>query len=332
MVIDQANIDHVIDQANIDHVIDQAIVDEFQDFSRNELIVLLVKQGQVIVALEQRVSELESQQGGQPPADASSSDKPSSPASATPPSWVRANTRRKQEKQERKKRAQSFARGLETPTQECFHAASCCPDCGRTLHGGSEHRRRQIIDLPETPVQVTDHVIVGRWCGVCKKRVLPQVDLSGQALGQHRIGVRLMSLVCSLKTALRLPVRQITQLLHSLWGVKISAGEVCELLHDAAAQGKPVYEAIQKQVRGSPFVHADETGWREDGQNGYLWSFSTPTVRYFVYNQSRSGSVPLEVLGSEFGGIVVCDFYGGYNHVGVGVNPYDRTQERVKFC
>jgi len=59
-------------------------------------------------------------------------------------------------------------------------------------------------------------------------------------------------------------------------------------------------------------VNADETGWREDGTNGYLWSFSTPGIRYFVYRQSRSGQVAKEVLGEDFEGVVVSDFYSGY--------------------
>jgi len=40
-------------------------------------------------------------------------------------------------------------------------------------------------------------------------------------------------------------------------------------------------------------------------------------VRYFLYRKSRSGQVPKEVLGEEFGGVVACDFYAGYNKLGV---------------
>ena len=40
--------------------------------------------------------------------------------------------------------------------------------------------------------------------------------------------------------------------------------------------------AILDRIRASPVVHADETGWREDGANGYVWTFSTPTERYFL--------------------------------------------------
>ena len=44
---------------------------------------------------------------------------------------------------------------------------------------------------------------------------------------------------------------------------------------------------------------------------------STPTVRYFLYRKSRAGQVPKEVLGEQFGGVVSCDFYAGYNKLGV---------------
>ncbi len=42
-------------------------------------------------------------------------------------------------------------------------------------------------------------------------------------------------------------------------------------------------------------VHADETGWCQDGANGYVWTFSTPTERYFL-RRSRGKGVVDEVL------------------------------------
>ena len=45
--------------------------------------------------------------------------------------------------------------------------------------------------------------------------------------------------------------------------------------------GEPEAQNILDRIRASPVVHADETGWRQDGVNGYVWTFSTPTERYF---------------------------------------------------
>ena len=67
-------------------------------------------------------------------------------------------------------------------------------------------------------------------------------------------------------------------------------------------------------------VHADETGWREDGNNGYVWTFSTPTQRYFL-RRGRDKAVVDELLGPDFAGVLVSDFYAAYHH-------YDGPKQR----
>ena len=66
-------------------------------------------------------------------------------------------------------------------------------------------------------------------------------------------------------------------------------------------------------------VHADETGWREDGANGYVWTFSTPTERHFLHRGQNKEED--EVLGESFGGVLVSDFYAAYHH-------YDGPKQR----
>ena len=48
------------------------------------------------------------------------------------------------------------------------------------------------------------------------------------------------------------------------------------MIHRAAeAARRPVADMVDR-IRGSPVVFADETGWRQDGVNGFAWTFSTP--------------------------------------------------------
>lgn len=233
------------------------------------------------------------------------------------PAFVKAN-RPKREAKERKKRDQAFVRPKERPTQIQVHAVEHCPDCDRKLEAGWVHRTRQIIEIPAVPAEIIDHVLLARWCGVCGKRHVPQPDLSSVVVGKHRVGVRLMSFIGWLREVGRMPIRRIQALLQALYGLHLSSGEICEVLHTLAEKGKPLYDTLRESVRAHPFVHADETGWREDGVNGYLWSFSTPTVRFFVYDKSRSHEVPERILGSDFKGILCSDFYSGYYyHLGL---------------
>jgi hypothetical protein len=148
---------------------------------------------------------------------------------------------------------------------------------------------------------------------VCGKECVPAVDVSQETLGASHDGVRLVSLVAYLRTVGRLPIASIQKLLWVLLALEVSRGQICEWLHRVAKQGQSDYEALGDQLRESTYVHADETGWREDGQNGYLWSFSTPCVRYFVHDQSRGHEVPERVLGKTFRGVLCSDFYSGYH-------------------
>lgn len=224
--------------------------------------------------------------------------------------------RREAEKEARKKRKQSFARHRETPTEVVDHVVETCPDCGRQLSGGWIARTRQVIELPEMAVRVIEHRAIGRHCGVCGKDHIAKIDLSGQVVGKMRFGVRLMSLVAELQTTCRMPISQIRGLLNTLYRLEISAGEIAGILQKVAQVAEPIYVGLRDEIRGSPVVNADETGWREDGVNGYIWSFSTPRTRYFAYNRSRSSEVPKETLG-EFKGKLVCDFYSAYSVIDV---------------
>jgi len=266
---------------------------------------IIVKQEQALDRLAERVESLESeieslrsQLGG----------------GGNAPEWVKPNRkeRREQEKAERKKRKKSFVRLRETPTETLKHAVETCPDCGRPLSEGWLHRVRQVIEIPQTPVRVIEHQVYARRCGVCGKVHIPKLDLSNEVLGRHRVGVRLMSLIAKLHIECRVPLETIRNSLETLYSLRLSKGELCEILHTVSKWGQPEYSKLLEDVRGSPVAHADETGWREDGLNGYIWSFSTPKTRYFVYNRSRASDIPKQVLGEEFGGVLVCDFYSAY--------------------
>jgi hypothetical protein len=62
-------------------------------------------------------------------------------------------------------------------------------------------------------------------------------------------------------------------------------------------------------------VNADETGWRQDGIPGFIWILSTPTLCLFHRDPHRSGAVIDDLLGDDFGGTLVTDFYVAYDHL-----------------
>jgi transposase len=235
-----------------------------------------------------------------------------------PPAFVKADVKKPapEEKKPRKKRAAQHnqARRRSVPTHIVEHHLAVCPECDLRLGGISLARCREVIDLPPpAPVQITEHRIFKGWCAGCQKWHEAPVDVHAEVLGQGRIGVRLASLIATLRTVMRLPIRQIQELLRTLHGFEVSIGEIVEVLHRLVAHAQPVLDDLKTTIRASPAVQADETGWREDGLNGYIWSVCTPTVRYYEYHHSRAGKVVKQLIGEDFQGVLGSDFYAGYN-------------------
>ena len=269
--------------------------------SREALLAVIAAQQQTIATLEGRIRDLERRLG-------------SSGGQGMPGTKPASATRSKASGQPRKRRLHGFARVRSlTPTQRTVHAAEQCPHCATALTGGWVRHRRAVIDLPAAPVQVVEHVVLSRRCPTCRRTVTPRLDLGGAVVGKQRMGVGLLSMIVALREVGRWPVRQVQWYLRTLHGLHLSVGAIVAACQRVAMAGRGALEQIRDAIRASPVVHLDETGWRENGVNGYVWTASTPTERYFVRG-SRAGAMVEAILGDGSAGVLCCDGYAGYHH------------------
>jgi transposase len=256
-------------------------------------------------ALRQRIAELEKKK-------------------RPPPSFVKPNRPRKADMAGRvrllRAAVHNHGRRRSTPTRVERHAYDVCPDCGYALAGDAIKRTREVIEIPPVTAEVVEHQFIKRRCPVCQAwKTPPATVIDGQMLGQGRIGVRLASLIGTLRTTYRLPLAQIQALLDQVWDVQLSHGGLQECLATLAQALASVRTQIVDQTRASPVQHMDETGMRENGQNGYVWTQATagaqPT-RVFTYTRSRAGEVARTLLGA-YDGVLTTDFYAAYDTCGL---------------
>lgn len=260
------------------------------------LEAIIAEQQATIVRLEQRIRDLE---GGVVPPRRMPGHKPGA-ASV------------KGDRPPRAKRTINLARRRATPTEQVTHAVAVCPDCGTPLAGGSVKHRREVLEVVLQPMVVTEHVYLERCCGTCQRRVLPSVALDGLVIGRSRLGVGLVSLIALLREELRLPVAAIQRYLASVHACRLSVGGIMGALGQVARAGQAAHDRILAAIRASPVIHADETGWREDGVNGYTWTFSTPTACLYTHGRRNKGMVDTTLTGAV--GTLVTDFYAAYDH------------------
>jgi hypothetical protein len=295
--------------------------------SRAELIALVLRQREQIADLEREQARLHAELAAQqaaltqlqervgvllavldPPDGETGSTRPTTMPGLKPAGRGSAPTPARRPRQ---RRARGYGRRRMVPTAHRVHAYAHCPHCATALSGGTIKRTREVLDLIPGRVEVTAHVYVERRCPRCRGRWQPGPELEGVVVGQRRLGVGLLSLIASLREELRLPIRAIQWYLDAVHGLGLSVGAIVAALHVVAQRAEPVVSQLREAIRASPVLHVDETGWREDGANGYVWTFSTTAERLFVRG-SRERAVLTEAIGTDYGGVLVSDFYAAY--------------------
>lgn len=228
----------------------------------------------------------------------------------------KANTAKTETSQGRKRGGQTGHTGYGRKTPEkvdqyvtCY--LLCCPDCYTPVRRTKASITHTVTDLPRwedmQPV-TTAYQIERQWCSQCKKEVhaRPQGVVSGSKLGSI-----LLTMVLVWHYRMRLPYAKITEQLQFFYGIHVSVGSLVQM-HQRARQllGKD-YQAILKEVRGSPVVHADETSWRVNGRNWWCWTTTTEKATAYTITESRGKGVAEKLL-SHAKGVLVRDDYGAY--------------------
>lgn len=188
-----------------------------------------------------------------------------------------------------------------------------CPTCSNLLKRTASSDHHIVEDIPEpqtTPVIVTRYEKERQWCTHCKREV---VAVAPEEIPGSRFGIHLIVYVVILKYGCNMSFAAITLLLFQTYTLVISAGALVQILQRARDYLGEKYDQIRDAVRASPIKHADETGWRVDGINSWVWAFLTKKEVYLTIEESRGGGIPKrELEGTHAEDVLVRDDYKGY--------------------
>jgi transposase len=193
------------------------------------------------------------------------------------------------------------------------HRLDSCPNCGGQLQRCKRERARTIEDiLEDLRAETVEHTIYRDYCPSCKKHVEPVVP---DALSKAVVGHRVVALTAWFHYGLGITIDQIREILGYHLQTHLSAGGLMAMWHRLGAILDEWYEQIAEQARESAVLHADETGWRMNGQPRWLWCFAGKDTCWYIIDRSR-GSPALEKFFIEaFEGVLITDFWSAYNAV-----------------
>lgn len=171
------------------------------------------------------------------------------------------------------------------------------------------------INLNPRPI-IKKHTITRHWCSHCETYVK-----SKNIPDTSRIGINVMGYILYARYRLRLPIVKIQESLRDLYGFKISEGEIVQKLKETEALFGKDYEAITLLIQEANKVYADETGWKMEGQNWWLWVFVTDRGVQYVIEDTRGKGVAQRALGTKEDRVIISDGYAAYQNL-----PGDKQQ------
>jgi transposase len=254
--------------------------------------IILALQDQ-LEKLEQRVRELEarlnqnSSNSGKPP----SSDGLAKP----PPRSLRKKSGKKPGGQ--KGHSGRTLQPVEKPDHVRIHFPDVCPNCESPDLGAEpaiDYEARQVFELPELSLEVTEHRAAIVSCPCCGE--LARAPFPDGVAAPVQYGARFQSLMVYLNQQQLLPFERLTQLCEDLFGQPLSAGTAAAVQQLAFERLESFERALVDQLPQSPVVHLDESGLRVEGKLHWLHVASTADLTSYGVHCKR-GAQAMDALG-----------------------------------
>ena len=184
-----------------------------------------------------------------------------------------------------------------------------CDQCGGQVNGYPNTFDQHVIEDIEIKKKVTCYRFHSGYCQRCKKIVYPKKD---GIPTNDRIGSEARAVGGYLRH-IGVPYRKTASIFKGIFGLNLTHPSLMAFNTEQAQNGLSLYEGIKQRLRHSAVVNADETGWRINGQNHWLWVFTDKETALYLIDKSRGGKVVRLVLGEKYEGALTTDFYSAYN-------------------
>ena len=186
------------------------------------------------------------------------------------------------------------------------HTLDTCPDCHNNLGEPVKKTIQKQLDLPEKLAVCTEHIVSHYHCTNCDKDIIA-TEIGG------RYGPRIKALAARLKEQ-GLSCQETALIIKEMGFLSFCPATIILIMVLFSNLLKPIRERLEREILKAPYINADETGLRKDGQSGYVWGFFTKGIALLNAEMSR-GKIIANNLLLRFLGVTISDGYLGYDDI-----------------
>ncbi len=167
--------------------------------------------------------------------------------------------------------------------------------------------RRQVFDLPERLIEVTEHQASVYCCAACGGETKAEFPAGVASAAQY--GERIRAAAVYLNVHQLIPEDRVAEAMHDLFGaLRLCSDSVANWVRGKAAALAPVAAHIAALAAAAPVRCLDETGFRVAGKGHWLHTIATETLTHYRVSAKR-GEMPDGLVG----GVAVHDGFKSYS-------------------
>jgi len=250
------------------------------------VVALLVDMSRRIQALEEQLAK-----------NSGNSSKPPSSDGLKKPSLQPMNTQSLRKKSGKKPGGQKGHLGttleaVQTPDRIVVHRPAVCTHCQSSLDMPDRAlvvcvTARQVFEMPEPKILVTEHQVVTSRCSCCGKETQASAPAGVDKPVQY--GPNLLGFATYLHVMHLLPFARCAQILQEITGAPFSAGSLHQALRTAHHRLADFDQALQAALSTVSVKYVDETGGRVAGKLHWFHVRCTPHLCRLFRHEKRGG-------------------------------------------
>ena len=206
-------------------------------------------------------------------------------------------------------------RGATRPTPDSFdktETVSCpnaCPECGGEVLPNGASDEVFIEEIMPVVRHVIRQILERGRCTCCGAEVRHPTACGPPV----RTGPNVAALLSAMRQTMGVTFGKLATFSTESLGISLTPSGVLGITERMADRVRPVADGLLCPLRNKQWLNVDETGWPMNGQRWQMWGFFDERTAVYQAVPSRASKVIKDILGENFGGTVVSDFYAAYD-------------------
>ena len=176
---------------------------------------------------------------------------------------------------------------VENPDVIVPHAPKNCQKCGSNLESvnGTCAEKRQVFDIPEPKIEVTEHHAVEKQCPCCgevSRGVFPE-----NVKGPVQYGERVQALATYFANQHFIPVDRVCQIFGDVFALPISPGTCANIDIKLYHQLAPFEQELKINLLAAKVLHFDETGMKCEKKLYWVHVASSQVATFYTIHPKR---------------------------------------------